>query len=141
MSYEHKVQYYETDKMKIVHHSNYIRWMEEARIQWLENIGWGFDKLESLGMISPVVEIKCDYLLPTAFGDIVEIDVALKEYKGVKLVINYEMRNKKTKRIVAKGESVHCFTSEEGKPIMIKKQCPGFDEALMKELESNRKEG
>ena len=31
--YLHKVQYYETDKMGIAHHSNYIRWMEEARLR------------------------------------------------------------------------------------------------------------
>lgn len=41
--YLHKVQYYETDKMGIAHHSNYIRWMEEARVDFLEKIGWGFD--------------------------------------------------------------------------------------------------
>ena len=29
--YMHEVQYYETDAMQIVHHSNYIRWFEEAR--------------------------------------------------------------------------------------------------------------
>ena len=37
--YIHKVQYYETDKMAIVHHSNYIRWFEEARVDWLTQIG------------------------------------------------------------------------------------------------------
>ena len=139
--YEHTVQYYETDKMKITHHSNYIRWMEEARIDWLESLGWGFDKLESLGMISPVVEIKCKYVIPTTFHDIVTIGVKLKEYKGVKLIIEYEMKNKATGKIVAIGESVHCFTNEEGKPIMIKKQCPGFDEALTKEMKNMKKEG
>ena len=45
--YLHKVQYYETDKMGIAHHSNYIRWMEEARVDFLEKIGWGFDRLEA----------------------------------------------------------------------------------------------
>ena len=44
--YIHKVQYYETDKMGITHHSNYIRWMEEARINYLEQNGWPYDKLE-----------------------------------------------------------------------------------------------
>ena len=39
MIYKHKVQYYETDKMQVVHHSNYIRWMEEARVEFLEKIG------------------------------------------------------------------------------------------------------
>ena len=40
--YIHKVQYYETDKMGLTHHSNYIRWMEEARVAWLEELGFGF---------------------------------------------------------------------------------------------------
>lgn len=40
--YQHKVQYYETDKMGITHHSNYIRFLEEARIDFLEKIGYGY---------------------------------------------------------------------------------------------------
>ena len=44
--YRHIVQYYETDKMGITHHSNYIRWMEEARVDFLEKIGWSYAKLE-----------------------------------------------------------------------------------------------
>ena len=41
--YDHKVQYYETDGMGIVHHSNYIRWFEEARVDLLEQLGFGYD--------------------------------------------------------------------------------------------------
>ena len=59
--YQHKVQYYETDKMGIVHHSNYIRWMEEARIDFLDSIDFGFAMLESQGVISPVIGVECDY--------------------------------------------------------------------------------
>ncbi|MDO4174604.1 MAG: acyl-CoA thioesterase, partial [Eubacteriales bacterium] len=40
-SYNHRIQYYETDGMRIVHHSNYIRWMEEARIAFMEEAGYG----------------------------------------------------------------------------------------------------
>ena len=57
--YQHKVQYYETDKMGIVHHSNYIRWMEEARIDFLSQIGWDYKKLEESGVISPVTAVDC----------------------------------------------------------------------------------
>ena len=42
---EHKVQYYETDGMGIVHHSNYIRWFEEARVDLLEQLGFGYRDL------------------------------------------------------------------------------------------------
>ena len=45
-SYTHKVQYYETDAMAIVHHSNYIRWFEEARLDYLEQIGLPYDEIE-----------------------------------------------------------------------------------------------
>ena len=47
-SYSHTVQYYETDKMGVTHHSNYIRFMEEARIAFMQSIGWSYDKMESM---------------------------------------------------------------------------------------------
>ena len=61
MIYEHKVQYYETDQMKIVHHSNYIRWFEEARTAWMEEGGFGYAKMEEAGIISPVLEVDAKY--------------------------------------------------------------------------------
>ena len=41
---KHEVQYYETDRMGITHHSNYVRWMEEARTFFLREIGWPYEK-------------------------------------------------------------------------------------------------
>ena len=55
-NYVHVVNYYETDKMGITHHSNYIRWMEEARVEFLDSIGDGFDKLEAHGVFSPALK-------------------------------------------------------------------------------------
>ena len=46
MEYVHQAQYYETDQMGIIHHSNYIRWMEEARTDVLEQIGLPYDRSE-----------------------------------------------------------------------------------------------
>ena len=131
--YVHKVNYYETDKMGITHHSNYIRWMEEARVEFLESIGFGYDKLEEEGIISPVIGIECEYKASTTFSDEVEIDVKVKEFKGVKLIIEYKMINKKTKDLVLIGTSKHCFLSKENKPIILKKDFPDFDKKL-KEL-------
>ena len=78
MIYKHKVQYYETDKMQVVHHSNYIRWMEEARVEFLEKIGASFVSLEEMGIISPVTEVNCRYENMMRFGDTAEIDVCLE---------------------------------------------------------------
>ena len=55
--YRRKVNYYECDRMGITHHSNYIRYMEEARIELLEKLGYGFDRMEAEGISSPVVSV------------------------------------------------------------------------------------
>ena len=131
--YTHKVQYYETDKMGITHHSNYIRWMEEARVDFFEKIGYDYGKLECEGIISPVVGVECNYKTSTKFEDIVEIEVYIKEFKGVKLIFEYKMINKKSGNLVAEALSKHCFVNNEGKPIILKKDFPKLD-SVLKEL-------
>ena len=131
--YIHKIQYYETDKMGIVHHSNYIRWMEEARVDFFEQIGYTYHQLELDGIISPVVRVECNYKLSTKFEEIVEIELKIKEFKGVKLIFEYIMRNKQSGEVVAEAISKHCFVNEEGRPIILKKEFPELDSKL-KEL-------
>ena len=128
--YLHRVHYYETDKMGVVHHSNYIRWMEEARVALLEALGIGFRSMEERGIISPVVSVDCRYLRPCRFDDLVEIKVTISEFKGVRLVVGYEMRNQTTGQLAAVGVSQHCFTDAAGRPIVLKKNYPDIDEIL-----------
>ncbi len=126
--YQHKVQYYETDKMGIVHHSNYVRWMEEARTDFLSQIGWNYRKLEESGVISPVTAVDCKYKVSTMFEDIIMISVHVEEFKGVKLKLGYEM--KRGDVVVCEGHSEHCFLNEEGRIINLKKMNPAFYETL-----------
>ena len=131
--YKHKVSYYETDKMGITHHSNYIRWMEEARVNYLEQIGYGYDKLEELGIVSPVIGIECEYKESTTFNDEILIEVKIRWFKGVRLVIEYEMKNARNNNVVFVGTSKHCFLGKNNIPIMLKRSFPEFD-AKLKEL-------
>ncbi len=127
--YTHTVQYYETDKMQITHHSNYIRWMEEARVAFLHDIGWDYARLEEEGLFSPVIRLDCSYKNSTTFADVVEILVRVKEFKGVKLVIEYEMK-KQDGTLVCEAVSEHCFINGEGRPVRVNKERPEFYEAL-----------
>lgn len=131
-AYKHNIQYYETDKMGITHHSNYIRWMEEARIDFMKQIGWPYEKMEEAGIISPVTAIDCKYKASTTFPDEIEINVSIDELKPVILKINYIMRNKDGK-IVFEGHSDHCFLSNDGKIIRIDREFPAFFEALQQQ--------
>ena len=60
-TYTRRAQYHETDQMGIIHHSNYVKWMEETRIRFLEEMGVDYRKLEESGIISPVVGISVQY--------------------------------------------------------------------------------
>ena len=128
--YTHKVNYYETDKMGITHHSNYIRFMEEARMNYLSEIGYPMTRLEEEGITSPVVSVTCEYRHPSTYSDEIEIEVALEKYTGVKLFLSYTMRNSKTNEIVATASSTHCFIDENGRPIAVRKRAPEFDAVL-----------
>lgn len=129
--YYHKVHYYETDRMGITHHSNYIRWMEEARIDFLAQIGWKYEKLEEIGIISPVTAVECKYKSPTTFADEVFILVSVEEFKGVKLKLKYEIK-KADGVLVCEGHSEHCFVDREGKIIRLQREYPEFCNTLKK---------
>ena len=129
-AYVHTVAYYETDKMGIVHHSNDIRWMEEARIHYLDAIGWSYDELEAAGYYSPVVSVECSYRSPSIFKDKIAITVGIENMDGARITFSYDMKNEKTGRPVATARSVHCFLKTGGRfPIRIK-DVPGSEAAL-----------
>ncbi|MDO5447373.1 MAG: thioesterase family protein [Prevotellaceae bacterium] len=120
-TYKHKVKYYECDGMAVTHHSNYVRIMEEARIDLLDRLGYGYEKMEKDGILSPVVEVKCQYLHPTKFQDTIETEVTVKSMSQLKLTFAYTMRVGET--VVCKAESTHCFM-ENNRPINISQRYP-----------------
>lgn len=132
-AYIRKVHYHETDKMGITHHSNYIKWMEEARIDFMDQLGYGYARLEREGISSPVTGVEGQYKHPTTFDDTVSVQVEVEEFKGVRLVIRYTMTLAATGDPVFTGRSQHCFVTQEGKPVILKKQCPELDR-MLKEL-------
>lgn len=132
-AYQHKVQYYETDKMGITHHSNYIRWMEEARTVFLEEYGWPYDKMEEAGIFSPVTAVDCRYKRSTTYADVIDITVSVLECKGVKLKLKYEMK-KQDGQLACEAYSEHCFLNAEGKFIRLQKEQPQLYQ-LLKDLE------
>lgn len=131
-TYVHRVNYYETDRMGITHHSNYIRWMEEARVAYLNQLGCGYAKQEEDGIISPVISVECQYKRTTTFDDEVNIEIEVAEYSGVRLAFCYTMTNAATGDLVLTGRTEHCFLNRENKPVIVKKFFPELDSALRK---------
>lgn len=137
--YERKINYYETDRMGVVHHSNYIRYMEEARCGWMEALGIPMSLLEERGFTIPTLEINVKYLYHVTSGDVIEIRPSVTEYNGVRMTVSYEIRDRKTGKQVAEALSRHCFTTRELRPVNMKKHDPevnGIMQSLLEETVS-----
>lgn len=125
--YMHHAKYYETDQMGIVHHSNYIRWMEEARIELMRQVGISYRDMEEAGVISPVVSVSCEYKNMVRFDDCVEIRVKVAKYNGVRLDLEYEMTDAGTGALCTVGKSTNCFLDRDGRIVSLKHEYPELD--------------
>lgn len=133
--YVRQAKYYETDQMAVVHHSNYIRWFEEARVDFLEQIGLGYDKIEAAGVYSPVLAVSCEYKSSVRFNETVSIRAILRFFNGIKMKIEYQVLDMETKQLKAVGTSEHCFVSTDFKPVSLKRNYKEMYETLLRCVE------
>jgi len=127
--YMHKVQYYETDMMGVVHHANYLHWMEEARIDLMDRLGFPYAEMEQRGVFSPVKSLSCEYRNPCFFGDEIRVSVRIDSFNGVVMTIVYEMRSQRDE-IVCSARSEHVFLNREGRFVRMKRDLPEFCAAV-----------
>lgn len=120
--YERKINYYETDRMGVVHHSNYIRFLEEARSRWMEELNIPMEKLENECFTIPTLEVDCKYKHHVTSGDIIVIEPYISEFNGIRMTVNYNVTNKKKGDIVIDAFTKHCFTDRTLRPINMKKK-------------------
>ena len=130
-----KARYYETDQMGIIHHSNYIRWMEEARIDVLNQLGYPYRRFEEMGYMSPVLHAECEYKKSVKFDDEVKIVVSLQDFGKVKFTLRYDIYNMSEGGCLsACGLTRHCFLNKDGRPVMMNKEMKEFSGTMQKFL-------
>lgn len=134
MEYQHKTQYYETDQMGIIHHSNYIRWFEEARIDFMSQCGFSYAQMEQDGIISPVLSVSCEYKTMTHFGDTVNIETSIEKYNGIKLELSYTVKDSESGEVRCTGRSSHCFLDRKGNIISLRRGWEQYHQAFMAQL-------
>ena len=132
-----KARYYETDQMGIIHHANYIRWMEEARIDLMNQMGYPYRRFEEMGYLSPVLHAECEYKKSVKFDDEVKIVVTLQEFGRLKFTLKYEIYNLSQDGVLsAVGSTRHCFlNSKTGLPVLMDKEMKEFAEVMKNTLE------
>lgn len=102
--YSRGVHVYETDMMGITHHSNYLRFCEEARIAWFFAKGLRVASKEAVFSLT-VYETRVQHVKPTRYADMVDVDLQLKA-RGARLIIQYKLSVQG--EVVARAETVHC---------------------------------
>jgi acyl-CoA thioester hydrolase len=101
--------------MGVVHHSNYLKLIEEARLQWCNEYIMDYKTLESKGCIIPAVSASENFLDYLRFDDPFSIEVNLKEFRGIKMTFSYKINNEDTGVLCYTGESSHFFAKQSGK--------------------------
>lgn len=119
-----KVRYAETDQMGIVHHSVYAIWFEAARTDFLNQQAMTYSDVEKAGFYLPVAELNCKFKRPAHYEDIVTIAAKVTKMTAVKLVFEYEIRNKKTNELLVTGSTTHAWTDKTPKLVNIQKAAP-----------------
>lgn len=116
------VRYSETDQMQFVHHSNYLKYFELARLEWLTEMGVSYAEMEQEGTLMPVVSASLEFKTPLYYGDLFQVTVELKNNPKATLDFDYELTNQKDE-IICKGNTVLAFLSPQTKRPM---RCPKF---------------
>lgn len=101
------VRFVETDEMGIVHHTNYLVWMENARFEILKTCGLDYRAIKSLNLGFLVTRIECNYILPAKFGDEIVVETRLAIEKKRLFNFYYLIRRKRDYELLARGETVH----------------------------------
>src|SRR5574344_363024 len=114
-----EVRYYETDMMGIVHHSNYIRYFEIARTKALKDLGLPIEKIESSGIMMPVIHIECDYKIPLKMGDEIKIISKIKELPKVKFTIDSDIFNEKGEKVASGSVTLGFIHSGNRRPTRV----------------------
>ena len=123
--YLRRPQFYETDGMSIIWHGNYVRWMEEARTDFMDQLGFPYARAVEAGIDFALTDISCKYRAMTRFGEELAITVFIRRLSPAKLELGYEMREASTGELKAEGTSGHFFYDRaKGRPVALKKALP-----------------
>lgn len=123
------VRYYETDQMGIVHHSNYIRYFECGRIAMLDEVGLPMHKIESMGIMLPIISVECRYKYPARLGDRLKVVTSFDELPRARFTVMSEVYNQDGQLLVEGSVSMGFIDAATRRPV----RCPDYLSSLFAE--------
>lgn len=125
-------RYHETDQMGIIHHGTYINWFEVGRTDCIREFGVSYQDIEKKGILLPVIGVNVSYNISAKYEDVVLVYTHVKAYNSIRLNFHYDVRRKEDDVLLVEGETKHCWTNNDMKPVSLKKQWPAMHEIIEK---------
>ena len=107
-----RVEYHHTDQMGIVHHSNYIKFFEVARTEWLRSAGLTYAEMERRGVMMPIVDVNVKYRQPAYYDELLSVTAIVEDMPMARMLFKYEIRGEDG-RDIASGSTTLGFIDRE----------------------------
>jgi acyl-CoA thioester hydrolase len=119
-----RVLYADTDKMGIVYHASYLRYMELGRVEFIRASGMPYTEMEKLGLALPLTDVAVQYLAPARYDDLLSIEVGLSLLTRVRVHFDYRFvvhdrrgQQEESPLAILTAQSRHaCVRVAEGRP-------------------------
>ena len=109
---EHRVNFYDTDAMEVVHHANYIRWFEIGRVAYLRRIGITLGALMEAGYVFPITKVGAQFHAPGRFDDDLLIETTATALTKAKMAFSYRILSV-AGTVLVTGVSENVFTRRD----------------------------
>ncbi len=128
-----RVRYAETDKMGIVHHSNYLVWFELGRSEFCRARGFSYKEMEEKdNALMVVAEAYCRYKSPAYYEDVLTLRTKISDIRSRSIRFIYEIYRPADQILLAEGETLHLVTDENKK---VRSLPQIYKEKLLAEIE------
>lgn len=114
-----RVIYADTDAMGIVYHTNYIRWFEIGRTEWLREAGFVYAHWEQMGFHLPLTQVWCHYLLSARYDQILFVETEVEYVKRASVKFHYTIWDEARERELTEGWTIHACINAQGKIIRL----------------------
>lgn len=127
---EMRVPFFDTDKMQVVHHANYIRYFETARTEYFRARGLAYSDMEKYELQIPVLGVDAKFQTPTVYDEVIILACSMTKLGPASMEFDYEIRNAETGLVHVKGHSRHGIVNSEYRPVALKRNYPEVHQFL-----------
>ena len=93
-----KVAFFDVDSMEVMWHGNYVKYLEIARCELLDKLGYNYIAMKKDGYAFPIVKLNVKYVRPAFFNDVIKVTTTLSECETF-LKFHYLIENEKGEKL------------------------------------------